>query len=157
MKRLVFLAVIGLMGIAILGAAPVNTSQSQTTASLTVDSQWTTTWVVADSMILNKTDTSYTFYHATATVVIKPGQKLYYGLKDGASAVVDTFILQLAGDADSAMTVQIGVAYIDSLDNQADEADSIQFVMAVSGTSKQERVTVTSIRLTGTIINKDPA
>lgn len=155
MKRLAILAVIGLMGIAIMAAAPVNTSQTQTTATLVVDSQWTTTWIVADSMILNKTDTADTYYHAGASVLIKPGQKLYYGLKDGTAAVVDTHILQLSQDADSAETVEIGCIYIDSLENQADEADSIQFVVAVGGSSKTERVTLTSIRLTGTIVDRD--
>ncbi len=155
MKKLAFLAVIGLMGIALIGAAPTNNSQTQTTATATVDSQWTSTWFELDSMIVIKDDSCDTYYHATATVLIKPGQRLYYGIQDGAAGVLDTFILRLRADADSAETVEIGVDYVDSLRSQTDANDSIQFVAAVSGSSNAERVLVTSIRLTGTVINFD--
>ena len=156
MRRLAFLAVFGLfLGIAVMAADPAFNGQTQTTATLTVDSQWTTTWIVADSMIVIKTDSCDTYYHATATATIKPGQRLYYGLKDGAAGVADTHILQLDADADSAETVEIGVDYVDSLRSTTDANDSIQFVVAVSGTSAQERVALAGIRLTGTVINMD--
>ena len=155
MKKIAFLAVIGLMGIALMAAAPANNSQTQTTATATVDSQWTSTWFLLDSMIVVKTDSCDTYYHATATVTIKPGQRLYYGLKDGTAGGLDTFILRLRADADSTETVEIGVDYVDSLRSQSDANDSIQFVAAVGGSSKSERVTVTSIRLTGTVIDFD--
>ena len=155
MKKIAFLVAVGLMGIALMAAAPANNSQTQTTATATVDSQWTSTWFLLDSMIVIKSDTCDTYYHATATVLIKPGQRLYYGLKDGTAGVLDTFILQLRADADSAETVEIGVDYVDSLRSQVDANDSIQFVAAVSGNSEVERVLVTSIRLTGTVINFD--
>ena len=155
MKRLGIL--VGLLVIPLLlwGAAPANNSQTQTTATALVDSQWTSTWFELDSMIVIKTDTCDTYYHATATVTIKPGQRLYYGLKDGTAGVLDTFILRLRADADSTETVEIGVDYVDSLRSQTDANDSIQFVAAVGGSSKSERVTVTGIRLTGTVINFD--
>lgn len=155
MKRLAFLAAIGLMGIALMAAAPDNNGQSKTTATVLVDSQWTTTWAVAESMIVIKTDSCDTYYHAAATVTIKPGQRLYYGIKDGAAGVLDTFILRLRADADSTETVEIGVDYVDSLRSQTDANDSIQFVVAVGGSSKAERVTVTGIRLTGTVVDMD--
>ncbi len=154
-KRIAMLLGLCAIPIMLMAADPDNNSQTQTTATLTVDSQWTATWIVADSMIVIKTDSCDTYYHASATVTIKPGQRLYYGMKDGAAGVVDTFILRLRADADSTETVEIGADYVDSLRSQTDANDSIQFVVAVSGSSKAERVTVTSIRLTGTVVNMD--
>jgi hypothetical protein len=155
LKRIAMLLGIAAIPLMIMAAAPTNLSQTQTTATATVDSQWTSTWFSLDSMIIVKDDSCDTYYHGTATVVLKPGQKLYYGLKDGAAGVADTHIIQLPYDADSNETIEIGVDYVDSLRSQTDANDSIQFVAAVAGGSDVERVTVTGIRLTGTVINFD--
>ena len=152
MKRLAILMGLLVMPAILLGVGdPANNSQSQTTSTFTVDSQWTGVWAVVDSMIVIVDDTAFTFYHVSATALIKPGQRLYYGIKDGAAAVIDTHILQLPGDADSAETVEIGVSYIDSTVDENTFNDSIQFVCAVSGSSNAERVLLTNIRITGTI------
>ncbi len=155
MKRIILLLGVCAIAIGVMAAAPANNSQSQTTATALVDSQWTSTWFLLDSMIVIKTDSCDTYYHATATVTMKPGQRLYYGLKDGTAGVLDTFILRLRADADSTETVEIGVDYVDSLRSQTDANDSIQFVAAVGGSSKSERITVTGIRITGTVVNFD--
>ena len=76
-------------------------------------------------------------------------------MKDGTAGVLDTFILQLDADADSAETVQIGVFYHDSLLSATDANDSIQFVVAVGGSSEAERVALTNIRLTGAIFPRN--
>lgn len=154
-NRLLILFGLVLAGLAVFAAAPANNSQTQTTTTVTVDSQYTTTWQVLDSMIVIKTDSCDTYYHGKAQVTIKPGQKLYYGLKDGAAAVVDTHILELSYEADSAETVEIGCAYVDSLRSQTDANDSIQFVAAAGGSAPPDAVVVDSIRLTGTVIDFD--
>ena len=155
MKRIILLLGVCAIAIGVMAAAPANNSQTKTTATSNIDSQWTATWFEIDSMVVVKTDTCDTYYHVTATVLIKPGQRLYYGIQDGVAAVLDTFILRLRADADSAETVEIGVDYVDSLRQQADLNDTIRFVCAVGGSSNAERVLVTGVRITGTVIDFD--
>ena len=154
MKKLFLLGLLGLfVAFATMGPAPALNTQSQLTASMVIDSQWTGVWKVAESLIVIKTDTCYTYYHATATVTLQPGQRLYYGLKDGATGVLDTIIAENPDRARKAVTFKIGAAYVDSLKSQTDANDSIQFVAAVAGKGKPQRVTLTDIRLTASIVD----
>lgn len=155
MKRLGILFVFGLIALATMGPAPAPNGQSQTTATFTVDSQWTATWQMAESMIVIKTDSCDTYYHASATVVLSPGQRLYYGMKDGAAAVVDTHSIELPAYVQQNYTFQIGASYVDSLRSQTDANDSIQFVVAVKGSAPPDQVIITSIRISGTVVNMD--
>ncbi len=154
MKRLGFL--IGLLlPIMIWAAAPAPNGQSQTTSTFTVDSQYTSVWQMAESVIVIKTDSCDTYYHASATVILDPGQRLYYGLKDGGAAVVDTHIIQLPSYVQRSYTFQIGASYVDSLRSTTDANDSIQFVVATGGNAPADQVIITSIRISGTVVNFD--
>ena len=157
MKRFVFLTLLALP-LMIWAAAPTNNSATSTTASLTVDSQWTgSVWQLAESLIVIKTDTANTYYTFSAQAILRPGQKLYYGFVDGATTVPTTIYRvenPLVGYAPD--TFLIGASYLDSLLSQTDANDSIGVYVACGGSSIPEKgILLSDIRITAFVANRD--
>jgi len=158
MKRLVFL--LGLLALAavLMAGAPANNSRRVTVASATVDSQWTGNWQLIDTLIIVKTDSCETYYHFTATAILKPGQTLYYGFRDGTALLTpnDTHSVSVPFSATSPDTFQIGSSYIDSLLSPTDANDTLKVLMACRGTGVGERrVAVSSVIMTATVFPRN--
>ena len=166
MKKFVIMGVIlNLLALPFLleAADPTNTSVTSTEASNAIDSQHTGTWQLIDSNIVLKDDSCDTYYHVEGTITLHPGQKFYLAFVDGlshASALTADMLniktYQLPVSARQSMSLTIGNVYLDSLRSQTDVTDSIYVYCAVLGSnSNVDRVTITSMRLTGTVINMD--
>lgn len=166
-KRIVLLGLLAIIPIWLMAAAPTNVGRTVTltgtlpvtaaTDTMTVDSGWDGAWELVDSVILIKDDSCYTSYLFTARVTLQPGQKLFYGFKDGGTgtAVFDTNICELPLRAREPKTFTISAQYQDSLLSQTDANDTIKVYVAVAGSTKQERVLLSRCRITSAVTNKD--
>lgn len=122
-KRIILCGLLAIVPIWLMAAAPTNVGRTVTltgttvltaaTDTMTVDSQWEGAWELVDSVILIKDDTCYTTYTFSAKVTLKPGQKLFYGFKDGGTgtAVIDTNICELPFRARESETFSISAVY----------------------------------------------
>lgn len=147
MKKLIVLGVLGLFAIGLMGAAPaINNWAAYKGASITIDSQWTSTeqWELIDSIITVKTDTCYTVYSITGVAVLGPGDRFYFGFDDGGGAgglPVDTFIVeQFQQSGIKPVRVPFSFQYIDSLISQTDANDTIYWYGAIGGSGASEKV-----------------
>lgn len=159
MKRLGILFGLLVIPLMIWGADPANNSVSKTTATITIDSQHTAAlWELVDSTIVAKTDSADTYYHISGTAAMDAGDRLFIGIATGSTTQpVDTFEISIPKELNigKAVTVYFGFVYVDSLRSQTDADDSIFVRAAVGGSSNPEKVTLTTVRLTGTVINFD--
>ncbi|MCK5603414.1 hypothetical protein KAR91_16130 [Candidatus Pacearchaeota archaeon] len=157
MKKLVIGLALLVMGAVAMAAAPDCNSANETDATATLTAPHdSVAWNVIDSVIVIKTDTCDTHYHATGQAILQPGQRLYIGWVDGETAtILNQKTWQVPFGSKVAMTVQWGNYYADSLRSQTDANDSIQLVGAVMGTGVTEKIIVTSTILTATVIDVD--
>lgn len=161
-KRLVYLVVLGVMGISLMAAAPASNNWAKFIGALTtIDSQYTDDqWELLDSIIVIKDDTCYTVYTMSGVAVLNENDKLYIGFDDGGGAgglPVDTFIIEpfrkdyLARSGE--MRVPFTVKHLDSLVSQTDANDTIYFYMAVFGSTAHEKVDVEDLILVAEVLD----
>lgn len=164
MKKIAILfAVLNLLAIPFLleAADPTNNSITSTESSTAIDSQHTGVWQKVDSVVVIKDDSCDTYYHVGGTITLQPGQKFYLGFMKGIASAIEASMknkktYQLPVSARQSMSLTVGNYYIDSLRSQDDANDTIYVYCAVQGSNtNQDRVTITNLRLTGTVINMD--
>jgi hypothetical protein len=162
-KRLIPLALVGCLALAVWGAAPeYNNWCNRVSDTLTVDSQFTGMWKLIDSIAVIKTDTCYTIYTISGIAELHPGQRLYIGFIDGGGApaatstAADTFIFENnAAWQAGIMYVPFVATYLDSLVSQDDLNDTIYF-MAASAASNQH-IMLTNVLLRAQVVDFNAA
>lgn len=157
MKKLIVLAVIGILSLSVMGAAPaINEWAAYLGDTLTVDSQHTASvWELVDSIIIIKTDTCRTVYEFSGYVSLNPSAKLYVGFDDGggkSGAPVDTFIVENPGYS-KVFNTYFSFKYLDSLVSQTDENDTIYFYVAKGGSGSGEGVVIKNGILTAEVLD----
>ena len=165
MRKLVLLGLILFIVPFVMGAAPVNNSTVNALISVdTIDCQHTApTWEFIDSMIVRLTDTADVIYTFTASVTLRPGQKLYLGFVDATGNAytatsppnVDTITYEWSAREHYSKSFNVGITFYDSLMSQDDRYDTIYVVGAVQGSTDWERVLLTNARLNCMVADKN--
>ena len=161
MKKLFYLVagVVVVAGIVWASAPPTNVSVvNANIATITVDAQHTGLWDTLSSISLALDDTCYAIWTCRGTATLWPGQKLYAGmvcstLDDPIAATTtrvvpdDTLILEWPAGAEGSHTFNFALWYMDSLITQTDTTKKVYAIAAVKGSTHQEQVTITNIRM----------
>lgn len=139
-----------------MAAAPANNSVHNTVASVSVTAQHdATTWTKADSVVMTYTDTCDAYIHASGTVTLQPEQTLYVSFAKDAGSLTTAQTYSPPEGARDPLTLVFGNLYVDSLLSQTDRVDTIFLYLAVKGTGTGESVAVSSVYMTGTIIDRN--
>lgn len=164
MKRFILIGLVTVILGAVLSysAAPTFTGDAMLIAdTCTVNIQHTaSTWkpVSTTPMIYTMTDTCFAVATVSGYAVLDPGDKLYIGIRNAAggndSVVVDTFQFNADENQHGQVLLPFTIMYIDSMDSQTDDTDTLFVNAACGGSSVSEYVQLKNVYGSVVIIDR---
>ena len=145
-----FVAVLPLL---VMAAPPTFQNYASETGDVTIDSQWTGNWELADSLIITASDTAYVLLRVTGTAYMNPWERLYLGFgNDSANAVanLDTNLVKLHSSIKGG--IYYPFVFEDMVPMDADQVDT--FYLNMSTGSDQEHVEVYNLMFSAGIIDR---
>lgn len=161
MKRFLLVAVLAcvVVGGALYADAPDFTGVAAKIAdTVTVTQQWTGKWQpLGGPYIYTETDTCYAVTTVSGIATMDPGDKLYIGariIKTNDSVVVDTFIFSTPPGITGSWRQPFVFQYLDTLDSQTDDIDSLFINAACGGSTGAERIFLENVYINTAILDR---